>query len=65
MDAIAPVRGREWVWERRRVRVFSRQPVDGSSKTPHLSPLPLRKGRGETNTIDLTIIDRHLVAEAT
>jgi hypothetical protein len=38
--------------------------MDGSLKTPHLSPLPLRKGRGETKPIELTIIERYPVAEA-
>jgi hypothetical protein len=41
------VRANEWLWERGRVRMFVR--VTGAwrlQKTPHLSPLPLPKGRG-------------------
>jgi hypothetical protein len=55
MGAPVPVRAKEWVRERRRVRVAPAELCPWSAPTPHLNPLPLAEGRGETNGMGLTI----------
>jgi hypothetical protein len=45
-DAPAPVRAKEWVWERGRLRNRSGQLARAGVTTPHLNPLPLSKARG-------------------
>ena len=53
-DVSAPVRAKEWARERGRVRVAPSEWCRLEGSTPHLNPLPLAKGRGETNTMGPT-----------
>jgi hypothetical protein len=46
-DVPAPVRAKEWVWERGRVRIARLRLVRLGTPTPHLSPLPLPRGEVE------------------